>query len=348
MTLRGEDEVTLERVPHCLNITTPDGLDDRRCVRRAAGVDRAGNFHPFEHRRIKVGEHLGTDVEVGRGIRHTSAGRWLAAVMDCKEEDVVVVDADTDGDAVQRRRELCAAWHCPIVVGLRKYDDGAAVGKQERGTRRRRLHIVDLDSQERDVAVEAAHLSSECVAAPARMLPGMSGWRKRRPRPIDRAVSERMITADWASMVTGFGRRARSARLAARGADGAARAARPQSTSTWPPVILSVLHELPWQSEEGAPVERIRVSRLWLLLLCTGSALAATAAIAAWYWPVNSFDSSCSLATRNRYDNDGACADFYRTQWIVFVGLVLAATILAVGGVFVARTLSHRRSARGC
>jgi hypothetical protein len=95
----------------------------------------------------------------------------------------------------------------------------------------------------------------------------------------------------------------------------------------------------PTAFQEGAPVEKIQVSRLSMWLLYTGALVAATAAIAAWYWPVNSFDSSCSLATRNRYDNDGACADFYRTQWILFVGLVLAAIILAVGGVFVARRL---------
>ena len=36
-------------------------------------------------------------------------------------------------------------------------------------------------------------------------LPGMCARRKRRPRPIDRSVSERIITADRASMVTEFG-----------------------------------------------------------------------------------------------------------------------------------------------
>jgi hypothetical protein len=96
----------------------------------------------------------------------------------------------------------------------------------------------------------------------------------------------------------------------------------------------------PTALQEGAPAKRIRGPRLSMWLLYTGALVAATAAIAAWYWPVNSFDSSCSLATRNRYDNDGACADFYRTQWILFVGLVLAVIILAVVGVFVARRLS--------
>lgn len=107
---------------------------------------------------------------------------------------------------------------------------------------------------------------------------------------------------------------------------------------------------LPSQAQEGVLVERIRVSGLSMWLLYTGALLAAIAAIVAWYLPVNSFDSSCSLATRNRYDNDDACADAYRTQWFLFVSFVLAAVMLAVGGVVVARRLpteSRRGSAHG-
>ena len=77
--------------------------------------------------------------------------------------------------------------------------------------------------------------------------------------------------------------------------------------------------------------------RLSMWMLCAGALLAVAAAVAAWFLPVDSFDSSCSLATRNRYDNDGACADVYRTQWVLFVGSVVAAIVLAVVGAVRAR-----------
>lgn len=83
----------------------------------------------------------------------------------------------------------------------------------------------------------------------------------------------------------------------------------------------------------------VRLLSIWVLF--TGAALAAAAAVAAWWWPVNSFDSSCSLATRNRFDNEGACGDFYRTQWILFVGLVIAAIACAVSGAIVAKKRDH-------
>jgi hypothetical protein len=77
-------------------------------------------------------------------------------------------------------------------------------------------------------------------------------------------------------------------------------------------------------------------SRSSIGALFAGAILTAVAAIAVWYMPVNSFDSSCSLATRDRFDNWGACADVYRTQGIWFVGLVLAAIAFAVSGTIAA------------
>ena len=135
MALGGKDEVTLQRVAYRLNVAASDGPDERCGVRRVGSVHRWGNLQPFEHRRIRVCEQLGVQSEVRRGIRYSSAEGGFASVVDFKEEDVVVVHGDTDGDAIQLSRQLWAASGCPLVVSLGEYDDGVAVNKQECGTR---------------------------------------------------------------------------------------------------------------------------------------------------------------------------------------------------------------------
>ena len=77
--------------------------------------------------------------------------------MDVEEEDVVVVDADADGDAIKHGGESCAAVIGSSLIGLGEHDDVIVVGRQERRARRDLTNGVDVGSQQRDVAVEAAH-----------------------------------------------------------------------------------------------------------------------------------------------------------------------------------------------
>lgn len=78
-------------------------------------------------------------------------------------------------------------------------------------------------------------------------------------------------------------------------------------------------------------------TRHWSLLLFGAAVLATAAAVMVWYLPVNAFDSSCSLSTRSRYDNEGACADVYSMLTRSLMGFVLAAIVFATGGVILAR-----------
>ena len=85
-------------------------------------------------------------------------------------------------------------------------------------------------------------------------------------------------------------------------------------------------------------------SRLWIWALFALAFLATAAAVVVWYLPVNADDSACSLATRNRYDNQGACADTVALLMRCFVGLIVAATVLVASGAAVAM---KRRNLRG-
>ena len=80
----------------------------------------------------------------------------LTAVVDLEEEDVIVVDGDTYGDAVESRRQSFATSRSPFVVNFCEHDDRVTVGEHECRARRHSSHCLQVGSQERDVPVEAA------------------------------------------------------------------------------------------------------------------------------------------------------------------------------------------------
>lgn len=84
----------------------------------------------------------------------------------------------------------------------------------------------------------------------------------------------------------------------------------------------------------------------WSWLLFGSAVLATAAAVMVWYLPVNAFDSSCSLATRNRYDNDDACADAFSMLTRSLVEFVLAAAVFAISGTIVAIQRRNRPGER--
>jgi len=135
VALGGKDEISLERVAHRFNVAASDSPNERGRVRWAGSAGASVHLQPFKHRRIKIGEPLRIESEVGRGIRHSSVEDGFAAIVYLKEEDIVVVHRDTDSDAVKRSRQLLAAPGYPLVVYCGEHDDGVAVRKQEGGTR---------------------------------------------------------------------------------------------------------------------------------------------------------------------------------------------------------------------
>lgn len=82
-------------------------------------------------------------------------------------------------------------------------------------------------------------------------------------------------------------------------------------------------------------------ARSWAPALLTSAVALALAAVIVWFAPVVAHDSSCSLSTRNRYDNRSACADTIATLTTWFVALTAGAVVLAATGVALMNRSTH-------